>query len=264
MRYLRLLAIQLRASLAARDAVPRRLPARRRSSRSSGWRPPSCRSSSSSACARASPAGASARRSWSSAGSRSCRAVLEGAINPSLVDGGRPHPQGHARLRAPQARRRAVPRLDGALPAVAGVNVFTARGHLRLGLRPARARPVGGATWRVAAVAWWPPSCVLYSLWILDGERGLLRRAHRQPDAPLQRRLRRRALAGRASSAARRAARLHLRPPARADDDVPGPGPARDAAAATLAGALGGAALAFAVARVVWKASIARYTSAGG
>lgn len=32
----------------------------------------------------------------------------------------------------------------------------------------------------------------------------------------------------------------------------------------TLAGSLGGAALAFAVARVVWKASIARYTSAGG
>jgi ABC-2 type transport system permease protein len=34
--------------------------------------------------------------------------------------------------------------------------------------------------------------------------------------------------------------------------------------ATTLAGALGGAGLAFAVARVVWKASIARYTSAGG
>jgi ABC-2 type transport system permease protein len=33
---------------------------------------------------------------------------------------------------------------------------------------------------------------------------------------------------------------------------------------ATLAGALGGGIIAFTVARIVWKASIARYTSAGG
>ena len=114
-----------------------------------------------------------------------------------------------------------------------------------------------------AGVALLAAVVVLYSLWIAGGERGVLRRAHRQPDPPLRLGLRRRALA-RDHLPRRGALRLHVRHPARAHDDLPGAGAARHAARATLSAAVFGAVAAFAVARVVWKASIARYTSAGG
>ena len=46
------------------------------------------------------------------------KGMLDGAINPSLHRGGRAHPQRHARLRAAQAGRRAVPGLDREVRAV--------------------------------------------------------------------------------------------------------------------------------------------------
>ena len=232
------------------------------SSRCSGWRRRSCPSTSSSACARRSPAGPSARRSWSWAGSRSCRASSRApstrASSPWSITSAR-----DARLRPHQARRRAVSRLDRALQPVAiGQRLHVAR-HLRLGLPPARP---GADARRARQRGRHDGGRGRRPLLDLDPhrQRRLLRRAHRQPLAALQRRLRRGALAGRRLQP-RPAVRLHVRRSPRGDDDDPGQGAAR--ASSRRAGWRGRSRERSSPSPsrgLVWRASIARYTSAGG
>ncbi len=79
------------------------------------------------------------------------KAILDGAVNPQPDCGGRAHPQRHARLRAAQARRRAVPGLHRPLRAVA-----EHQRRDRAGALDHRLRPDGAIA--VAVLARWPRS----------------------------------------------------------------------------------------------------------
>ena len=112
-------AVQVRDVAGHGDAVPRRLRRRGRDVDLVAGLDPGAAARGLTATARAWPAGPFAEALVVIAWFTLLRGVLEGAINPSLLGGGRAHPHRHARLRAAQAGRRPVPGLDRALRALA-------------------------------------------------------------------------------------------------------------------------------------------------
>ena len=150
------------------------------------------------------------------------KGVLEGAVNPSPHQRRRAHPQGHARLRAAQAGRRPVPRLDREVRAVAdrgraGRRSPSSRSPSTGWAACPRRRRCSRRRWRSSPAS----AVILYSLWILvvsaaffvvkvDNLSFLFTSifdAARWPISVFRGRL---------------ARRLHLRRAARADDHLPG------------------------------------------
>ena len=184
-----------------------------------------------------------------------------GRGQPQPDRGGRAHPQGHAGLRAAQARRRAVPGLDRASSSPGASSTSSAR--WRCSATPSRSSAAGRRCRDVLLALVLLALAVLHPLLALDPgrQRRVLGGEGGQPHLPVQLDLRRGALAGRGVPG-RAADGLHLRDPSRADDHLPGAGAARPHGRADgVLALLGGLAFA-AVARRVWKRALAMYTSA--
>ena len=86
---------------------------------------------------------------------------------PRAAGGDRSHPQGHARLRAAQAGRRAVPGVHLALPALARLQPGDLGHRLRRRLPRHRPRAVAASGVLTALVLFAVATLLLYSLWIL-------------------------------------------------------------------------------------------------